>query len=126
MEIGQRCDCDHYNVVNPYTCIERCKEGLECLEPFKGVCTKMPGELDYQFTFLDSAYYPRTFYYLSLFIFALLYLDPCSESPCKNGGTCTSIAKVANAPELLRYYNCDCAEGYSGVECEKGIVFMIF
>ena len=71
---------------------------------------------------------PRISYYFSLFIFALLYLDPCLESPCKNGGTCVSFLDKMppqNGLILVRYYNCNCVEGYFGIHCENGIVFMI-
>ena len=56
MEEGQNCACDFTG-----TCIERCKEGLECLGPYwglglpfnPGTCTKTTGETVNQFILLD-------------------------------------------------------------------------
>ena len=46
-----------------------------------------------------------------------LEVDECSNSPCENGGTCT---------DELNGYNCTCATGYEGTNCETGkFLFMI-
>ena len=42
---GQNCGCDHTKI-EPPTCIARCIKGFECLEPFKGTCTRVPGDND--------------------------------------------------------------------------------
>ena len=55
MEEGQNCGCDPTEIGE--TCAERCKEGLECKGEYKayskGTCTKIPGDIDNQFTFFD-------------------------------------------------------------------------
>ena len=39
----------------------------------------------------------------------VLDINECLSNPCKNGGTCT---------DFINYYSCQCAAGYSGVNCE--------
>ena len=38
-------------------------------------------------------------------------VNPCTNNPCKNGGTCT-----VNGDDS---YSCQCAEGFEGADCEK-------
>ena len=40
-------------------------------------------------------------------------MNPCTKSPCQNGGDCTVTGDDS--------YSCKCAEGYYGETCEKGI-----
>lgn len=39
-------------------------------------------------------------------------MNPCTNQPCKNGGSCTVTADES--------YTCHCAEGFYGDSCEKG------
>ena len=39
--------------------------------------------------------------------------DECSPDPCQNGGTCV---------DLVGSYRCDCKTGYSGTNCETGVI----
>ena len=41
----------------------------------------------------------------------LLDTDECASRPCKNGGTCI---------DRVNKYNCSCAIGYEGINCETG------
>ena len=36
--------------------------------------------------------------------------DNCADSPCLNGGTCTSLESG---------FECSCARGYKGLKCRK-------
>ena len=38
-------------------------------------------------------------------------IDECASAPCQNGGTCT---------DQVNGYLCQCASGYSGLQCQKG------
>lgn len=40
--------------------------------------------------------------------------SPCENSPCQNGGICSSIAGVCSG------YQCSCQDGFAGVNCEDG------
>ena len=44
-------------------------------------------------------------------IFSTPDIDECASSPCQNGGTCT---------DMVDGYNCTCAAGYDGENCEYG------
>ena len=39
-------------------------------------------------------------------------VDDCDPSPCQNDGTCTDLG--------TNMYQCDCASGWTGVDCESG------
>ena len=41
-----------------------------------------------------------------------LEIDECLSAPCQNGGTCTNF---------VDYFECTCAEGYTGALCEADI-----
>ena len=41
----------------------------------------------------------------------LLDTDECASRPCKNGGSCI---------DRVNKYNCSCAIGYAGINCETG------
>ena len=45
----------------------------------------------------------------------LVYItvNPCTNNLCKNGGTCTVTGDDS--------YSCQCAEGFYGDTCEKGM-----
>ena len=49
------------------------------------------------------------FWSLLLLLLLFLFSDPCMNSPCVNGGTCT--AEEGD-------YECKCAPGYFGFECQ--------
>lgn len=62
--------------------------------------------------------------YVSVFVFAtdayknangtlVQNYNPCCSMPCHHRGICTPISSVQ--------YECDCAKGYFGRSCEKGI-----
>lgn len=40
--------------------------------------------------------------------------NPCSSTPCQNGGTCSSNS-------LGTQYSCICPDGTSGLNCQTGI-----
>ena len=44
--------------------------------------------------------------------FILTELDECLSNPCLYSGNCT---------DLVNGYNCTCADGYYGTQCETGI-----
>lgn len=43
----------------------------------------------------------------------------CSDSPCKNGGTCTDKTAIVNFQSTSVGFSCACATGYSGRQCQK-------
>ena len=45
-------------------------------------------------------------------VYLNLTVNPCTNNPCKNGGTCTVTGDDS--------YSCQCAEGFYGDSCEKG------
>ena len=48
-----------------------------------------------------------------LFIILIFFSDinECESSPCQNGGACT---------DKVNGYECTCAAGYAGADCETG------
>ena len=42
-------------------------------------------------------------------------IDECGSSPCLNVGLCT---------DYVNSFTCDCAAGYTGVNCETGIILL--
>ena len=42
----------------------------------------------------------------------LIFLGPCHNNPCQNGGTCTATGGQ---------FSCECDTGFSGNTCENGI-----
>ena len=40
-------------------------------------------------------------------------IQPCSSSPCKNGGTCVSAGGTK--------FTCQCKIGFAGNKCDTGI-----
>ena len=50
-------------------------------------------------------------------MFSILDEIPCElDNPCRNGGTCSGT-KLS--------YQCSCAEGYTGTNCESMYTFVI-
>ena len=49
---------------------------------------------------------------LVIFIFQITDIDDCKPNPCEHGGTCT---------DGVNSYTCECADGYTGVNCETGM-----
>ena len=39
--------------------------------------------------------------------------DYCEQNPCKNGATCSNVEEG---------YQCTCKPGYSGAQCDQGVV----
>ena len=46
--------------------------------------------------------------------------DPCSESLCQNGATCTSLSPLVGRMMLMNF-NCTCPRGYVGTFCEISV-----
>jgi hypothetical protein len=44
-------------------------------------------------------------------------IDECLSSPCQNGGTCT---------DDVNGYTCACDAGYTGTNCETGILLFFY
>ena len=52
------------------------------------------------------------FGYINRVMFYLyIDIDECASIPCQNGGTCF---------DTTNWYNCTCAAGYTGPDCERG------
>ena len=49
------------------------------------------------------------------------------DGPCRNGGTChmTNDIKSRNVNDIGLGYRCFCAWGFSGVNCEKGKLYVL-
>ena len=50
-------------------------------------------------------------------IFQITDIDDCEPNPCEHGGTCT---------DGVNSYTCECVDGYTGVNCETGMTFIIY
>ena len=48
---------------------------------------------------------------MKLLIMFLTDVNECVDEPCKNGGTCI---------DEFNEYICNCASGYTGINCETG------
>lgn len=48
---------------------------------------------------------------IPLFPISLVDIDDCAGQPCLNGGTCV---------DHVNNYTCNCADGYTGRDCEVG------
>ena len=44
-------------------------------------------------------------------------IDECLSSPCQNGGTCT---------DDVNGYTCACDAGYTGTNCETGMLLFFY
>ena len=53
------------------------------------------------------------------YIFVIVGSCP-SPDPCQNGGQCSPT------PADSLPYTCNCADGYTGLHCEKGIYYIIY
>ena len=50
------------------------------------------------------------------FIAMLIEINECSSHPCMNGGSCI---------DEVNAFNCTCADGYEGVNCENGTIYYL-
>jgi hypothetical protein len=46
-------------------------------------------------------------------------IDECATEPCQNGAVCTQTSDGVTA--LPTFYHCQCADGYTGTNCEEDI-----
>ena len=46
----------------------------------------------------------------------LIDINDCENSPCANGGTCE---------DLVDNFECTCAEGYTGPNCDEGVFMFL-
>ena len=46
----------------------------------------------------------------------VLDINECHSNPCQNGGTCT---------DFINYYSCQCAAGFSGINCGTSKIIKI-
>ena len=52
----------------------------------------------------------------SLCVIFVLDVNDCMSNPCENGGSCT---------DGVNEYNCSCASGYTGTDCERSELLKI-
>ena len=69
------------------------------------------------FLFKEDSAFVRNVQTEKIFIHYIFWLTPtdideCNPDPCENGGSCT---------DDVNGYTCDCADGYTGHDCEIGI-----
>ena len=65
-----------------------------------------------QYKVRDVLYSAVLWFILFTRVFLFLAVNPCSEEPCQNGGTCGVLAG--------EFYHCECPGGYYGKNCQKG------
>jgi len=46
-------------------------------------------------------------------VFSFVDVNECESNPCQNGGSCT---------DNVNSYSCACVDGYTGTNCETGII----
>ena len=55
-----------------------------------------------------------TFYYILItYFYNVTDIDECISQPCVNGATCD---------DMVNMYECICAVGWTGEECQTGII----
>ena len=54
---------------------------------------------------------PDYYFFYDILILQIAAIDDCEPNSCEHGGTCT---------DGVDSYTCECADGYTGVNCETG------
>ena len=89
---------------------------VSVLQDTQGLCVALVGQSNHYMDVLSSYWRRSILPVLALrlsyiWLFGFSDILECRSSPCTNGGTCM---------EMLDGYQCQCANGFTGVNCETG------
>ena len=107
-------DCASHPCKNNGTCTDRVNGfKCSCAPGFNGTQCKTGNYIQYLYSFIR--YCCCLFYSTETSLFRLIPLktdiDDCASHPCNNKGTCV---------DRVNGFNCSCAPGFNGTQCETG------